>query len=152
MLKKLTKAGFLLCLCLALFATVTCGQKNSITGKVTGTNKEPVSGATVTIKGTTIATQTDGQGRFTITVVKENSTLIISNVGFESEEITSTSSEPLDIFLKSTNTALTEIVVTGYTSQAKKDITGSVAVVNVKELIANPGSNIQSLLQGRAAG
>jgi len=152
MLKKLTKAGFLLCLCLALFATVTCAQKNSITGKVTGTNKEPVSGATVTIKGTTIATQTDGQGRFTITVVKENSTLIISNVGFESEEITSTSSEPLDIFLKSTNTALTEIVVTGYTSQAKKDITGSVAVVNVKELIANPGSNIQSLLQGRAAG
>ena len=84
MLKKLTKASFLLCLCLALFATVTCAQKNSITGKVTGTNKEPVSGATVTIKGTTIATQTDGQGRFTITIVKENSTLIISNVGFES--------------------------------------------------------------------
>ncbi len=44
------------------------------------------------------------------------------------------------------------MVVTGYTSQSKKDITGSVAVVNVKELVANPGSNVQSLLQGRAAG
>jgi len=62
------------------------------------------------------------------------------------------SGSPLSVFLKETNTTLNEVIVTGYSSQAKKDITGSVTVVNVKELVANPGSNVQSLLQGKAAG
>ncbi len=151
MIKNLLTRIGLLSQCLLLFATVTWAQ-HTITGRVTGTNNEPVSGATVTIKGTTTATQTNVQGRFTLNSAKDNPTLVISNVGFESQEITSTNNEPQEVALKATNTALTEIVVTGYTSQAKKDITGSVAVVNVKELISSPGSNIQSLLQGRAAG
>lgn len=134
-----------------LFSTLTFAQK-TISGKVTGNNNEPVAGATVSVKGTNVATQTNAEGAFTLNAPTDKSTIVISNVGFERTEIAADGKGTLDIALKPTNATLTEVVVTGYTSQAKKDITGSVAVVNVKELVANPGSNIQSLLQGRAAG
>lgn len=138
--------------CLLLFSLISFAQK-TITGKVTGsTNNEPVSGATVAVKGTAIATQTDAKGSFTLNAPTDRPTLVITNVGFESAEVAANGRGPVDVSLKAANAALTEVIVTGYSSQAKKDITGSVSVVNVKELTANPGSNIQNLLQGRAAG
>ncbi|MEJ7828065.1 MAG: SusC/RagA family TonB-linked outer membrane protein, partial [Segetibacter sp.] len=75
-----------------------------------------------------------------------------TNVGFEPTEVLAGTGSALNVALNATNTTLNEVVVTGYSTQAKKSITGSVAVVNIKELVANPGSNVQSLLQGRAAG
>ena len=151
MLKKLTKHGLLNAFFILLLALPAFAQK-TITGRVTGTNNEPVSGATILIKGTTTATQSNADGRFSINARADQSMLVITNVGFEKMEVSANGTGPVNISLKATNATLTEIVVTGYTSQAKKDITGSVAVINVKELIANPGSNVQSLLQGRAAG
>ncbi|MEJ7674106.1 MAG: TonB-dependent receptor plug domain-containing protein [Chitinophagaceae bacterium] len=136
-----------------VFVTNAFAQQKTVTGNVTSNlNQQPIAGATVVVKGTNIATQTNGDGNFTVTVPNAKSTLLITNVGFEPIEVSAGTSSPLGVSLKATNTSLNEVVVTGYTSQAKKDITGSVAVVNVKELVANPGSNIQSLLQGRAAG
>lgn len=149
--KFLISRSFLLTAFLLFFTTATFAQR-TITGKVTGANNEPVSGATVSVKGTTIATQTNSEGSFTISAPSGSSTLIVSNVGFENAEISPSGTGPVNISLKASNATLTEVVVTGYSSQAKKDITGSVAVVNVKELLSNPGSNIQNLLQGRAAG
>jgi TonB-linked SusC/RagA family outer membrane protein len=151
MAKKLTAYSLLLTVYLLLSSTLTFAQK-TITGKVTGNNNEPVSGATVSVKGTTIAAQTNAEGVFTLNAPNDKATLVVTNVGFEPTEIAAEGTGPLAVSLRPTNATLTEVVVTGYTSQAKKDITGSVAVVNVKELTANPGSNIQSLLQGRAAG
>ncbi|MDB5245931.1 MAG: TonB-dependent receptor plug [Segetibacter sp.] len=149
--KLLTARSLLLTACLLFFSIVTFAQR-TISGKVTGNNNEPVSGATVAVKGTTIATQTNAEGAFTLNAPTDRPTLIVSNVGFENAEVTAGGRDALNVSLRPTNATLTEVVVTGYTSQAKKDITGSVAVVNVKELIANPGSNVQNLLQGRAAG
>ncbi len=149
--KLLTARSFLLTACLLFFATITFAQR-PLSGKVVGPNNEPISGATVSVKGTNIATQTNAEGTFTISAPNDRSTIVVTNVGYENAEMTSTGSGTLNVSLKPTNATLSEVVVTGYTSQAKKDITGSVAVVNVKELTANPGSNIQSLLQGRAAG
>ena len=151
MLKKLTKHGLLNAFFILLLALPAFAQK-TITGRITGTNNEPVSGATILIKGSTTATQSNADGRFSINARADQSTLVITNVGFEKMEVSVNGTGPANISLKATNATLTEIVVTGYTAQAKKDITGSVAVVNVKELTANPGSNIQNLLQGRAAG
>ncbi|MGI8582187.1 MAG: SusC/RagA family TonB-linked outer membrane protein [Chitinophagaceae bacterium] len=149
---KLTSKHLLL-LFLLFFVTNVFAQQKTVTGNVTSNlNQQPIAGATVVVKGTNIATQTNGDGNFTVTVPNAKSTLLITNVGFEPIEVSAGSSSPLGVSLKATNTSLNEVVVTGYTSQAKKDITGSVAVVNIKELVANPGSNIQSLLQGRAAG
>ena len=151
--KNSTTQIFLITVCLLFFTTATFAQR-TITGKVTGgTNNQGVAGATVAVKGTTIATQTDANGNFTLKNAPANgSSLVITNVGYESAEVAANARGPINVSLKAANAALTEVIVTGYSSQAKKDITGSVAVVNVKELTANPGSNIQNLLQGRAAG
>lgn len=133
------------------FTTIAFSQK-TISGKVTDANNQPLANATVVVKGTNVATQTDAQGNFTISLPSGGNALQITSVGFDSQDVVIGSQSSFAISMKGTTATLNEVVVTGYSSQAKKDITGSVAVVNVKELTANPGSNIQSLLQGRAAG
>lgn len=151
MRKKFIIHSLFFAFCLLLFSTISVAQR-TITGKITDGAKQAVAGATVAVKGTTSATQTDAEGNFTVNAPNDRSTLIITNVGFEAAEVAANAKGPVNVSLKAINSSLAEVVVTGYTSQAKKDITGSVAVVNVKELTANPGSNVQSLLQGRAAG
>jgi len=143
---KLTLKSVILSGLLFLVSNVFA-QQRTITGNVTSNlNQQPIAGATVVVKGTNIATQTNSDGNFTVTVPNAKSTLLITTVGYEPIEISGGSASPLNLSLKATNTTLNEVVVTGYTSQTKKDITGSVAVVNVKELTANPGSNIENLL------
>ncbi len=145
-LTSLFLTGFLL-----FFTTILFAQK-IVTGKITDATNQAVAGATVAVKGTTVGTQTDAGGNFSVKVPTDRSTLVITSVGFETAEVAANSKGPINISLKAANAALTEVVVTGYSSQAKKSITGAVSVVNTKELIANPGSNVESLLQGRAAG
>jgi TonB-linked SusC/RagA family outer membrane protein len=134
-----------------LFSIVSFSQQTSVTGKITDANKQPVFGATVLVKGTTNGVTTNESGNFTIMIPSKQSVLIVSYVGFESIEVPANRSD-FNISLTDRSSALNEVVVTGYSSQVKKSITGSVSVVNVKELVANPGSNVQNLLQGRAAG
>jgi TonB-linked SusC/RagA family outer membrane protein len=124
----------------------------SVSGKVFGSDKQPVYGATITIKGTTLGTQTNAQGTFSIAAPDAKSVLVVSFVGHEPQEIVAGSQANITVNLVANTSTLNDVVVTGYSAQAKKDITGSVSVVNTKELIANPGSNVESLLQGRAAG
>ena len=150
--KKIINHSLFFTVCLLLFSTISSAQK-TITGKVTGgANKSPVAGATVTVKGTSVGTQTDAEGNFTLIAPVNKSIFVITNVGFEPVEVPANSKGYIDVSLKETNATLNEVIVTGYSSQAKKSITGSVSVVNTKELIANTGSNVESLLQGRAAG
>ncbi len=152
MLFKLPAVRLLMTLCLLLLFSIAYSQK-IVTGKITtGTSNQPVNGATVGVKGSTTATQTNADGFYSIRVPSEKSVLIVSSVGFEPMEMSVNSRSSIDLSMKESSSTLFDVVVTGYSSQVKKDITGSVAVVNVKELVANPGSNIQSLLQGRAAG
>lgn len=148
---KLTVWRWLISLAFLLFATSAYSQK-TISGKVTNAANQPVVGASVIIKGTNTGTTTNEQGNYTITVPGNQSILVVSFIGLSSQEMAVNGKSTLDFTLNETGSTLNDIVVTGYTSQAKKDITGSVAVVNVKELVSNPGSNIQSLLQGRVAG
>ncbi len=136
---------------LLLISTISFSQQKTINGKITDANQQPVQGATVLVKGTTNGVTTNESGNFTINVSNTQSTLVVSYVGFESIEIPASRSD-FNLVLTDQSSSLNEVVVTGYSSQVKKSITGSVSVVNVKELVANPGSNIQNLLQGRAAG
>src|SRR5687767_9690544 len=152
MLPKSTYVRSITTVILLLFATMAFAQKN-ISGKVTGApNNQPIYGATVAVKGTTVATQTNAEGAFTLRIPNEKSILVVTFVGYEPVEMPAGDRTTIEISLKETSSTLTDVVVTGYSSQAKKDITGSVSVVNTKELVANPGSNVESLLQGRAAG
>ncbi|MDQ6903888.1 MAG: TonB-dependent receptor [Bacteroidota bacterium] len=136
-----------------LFTNIIFAQQKSISGKITdaGTGL-PVAGATVVVRGSNTGTQTDGSGNFTITVPNSNSRLVFSSVGFEPQEVAVSGRSNVSVSLKSTTSTLNEVVVTGYTSQRKKDITGAVSVVSAKDLIASPGSNVESLLQGKASG
>jgi len=151
MLARLTAKRQILTSILALFSMIVFGQK-AVTGKITGPDGQPVAGATVTVKGTNVATTTGLDGRYSITVPGNRTQLVVSYVGYETTEVPIGSSGVADLALKVSTTNLNEVVVTGYSAQRKKDITGSVAVINTKELVANPGSNVESLLQGKAAG
>jgi len=147
--RSATKAATLM-LASLLMCVVVFAQKK-ITGKVVDSDGKPVAGATVQVKGSNVGTSTLEDGTFAITV-PANAVLQISATGTKSQDVKVGQSSAMSITLASTLSNLEEVVVTGYTAQRKKDITGAVAVVNVKDMTANPGSNIENLLQGRASG
>ncbi|MEP7145035.1 MAG: TonB-dependent receptor [Ferruginibacter sp.] len=148
MFRLLLAAGFVFFVFTGLFA-----QQRTISGKVIdAVTGLPVVGSTIAVRGTNVATESNAEGNFTIAVPNANSRIIVSNVGYEPLELATAGKTTLAVGLKSTTSSLNEVVVTGYTTQRKKDITGSVSVVNAKELVANPGSNVESLLQGKASG
>lgn len=138
-------------LCFLLFTTIASAQR-TVSGRVTDPTNRPIVGASVVVKGTNNGTTTNEQGRYTISVPDNNSTLIVTFVGYGVREMAVGSNTALDVALSEAGGTLNEVVVTGYASQSKRSITGSVAVVNVRELTANPGPNVQNLLQGKAAG
>ncbi|MEO8110892.1 MAG: TonB-dependent receptor [Ginsengibacter sp.] len=128
-------------------------QQKMISGKVLNESTgQAVPNSTVVVRGSTVGTQTDANGNFKISVPGENSRLIISSVGFEPQDIIIGNKTDISISLKTTVSTLSEVVVTGYTSQRKKDITGAVTVVNVADLKSQPASDATSQLQGRASG
>jgi TonB-linked SusC/RagA family outer membrane protein len=147
---SLLRACLLACLVLSGFNLLA---QKKISGKViSNADKLPVVGATVQVKGTKIAVQTGTDGLFVIDA-GDRSTLQISSVGFEKIEIPVAGRSMIgDISLATSNQSLNEIIVTGYSSQKKKDITGSVAVVDVKSLRSVPSGTTESLLQGQASG
>ncbi|MBS1577305.1 MAG: TonB-dependent receptor [Bacteroidetes bacterium] len=151
MLAKLTARGFALTLSVLLFSFTVFGQK-VVTGKVTGPDNQPLVGATISVKGTTVATTTSSSGDFSITVPGGRSVLVFTSVGFEEQQINIGSATNFAVSLKEKVSSLNEIVVTGYTAQKKKDITGSVAVVNIKDMRQMPAGTGEEALQGRASG
>lgn len=151
MLARLTTLkGVLLLLVLTLSLPALAQKK--INGKVTGPDGKPVYGATVTVKGTNVATSTDVDGNYAISLPGNSNTLVISYVGFEVYEIDAKSNNVVDVIMKAQATSLNEVVVTGYSSQRKKDITGAVTVVNINDLKSQPAADATSQLQGRASG
>lgn len=146
-------------LCLSLFSILFSYHlfaQRTVTGRVVGkSDNQPVIGATVALKGSKIATSTGVDGAFSLKIPdnKSGGTLTISAIGYE------TSSEPLtganalgDIMLALSNSTLNDVIVTGYTTQKKKDITGAVAVVDVGDAKKIPVTSSEQLLQGQASG
>src|SRR5688572_2621316 len=126
---KLTmlRSGLFACL-LLLTSLVAFSQEKKITGKVTDVSNLPVAGATVAIKGSNVATQTNADGNFTLSV-PANAVLVISFVGFEPREVPVGAQSDLSISLASSSSNLNEVVVTGYSSQQRRNIVGAVATV-----------------------
>ena len=137
---------------LGLLSSFTVLAQTKITGKVISTDdKLPVIGASVRLKGTSTGTVTDVNGAFSINA-KPTDILVISFIGYSSTSIPVGNQNNITINLSPGNNSLNEIIVTGYTSQAKKDITGAVATVNVSTATKLPVSSSDQLLQGQAAG
>tara|TARA_R110001606_G_scaffold199322_2_gene347002 strand:- start:2332 stop:5616 length:3285 start_codon:yes stop_codon:yes gene_type:complete len=121
---------------------------------VTGTVSDgmgPLPGASVLVKGTTNGTQTDFDGNFTIDTPSD-ATLVISYIGYKTMEVAVNNQTTISVTLQEDASALDEVVVTGYGTQIKKDLTGAVSVVDVDELLATPATTFAQQLQGRAAG
>ncbi|MDQ3681899.1 MAG: TonB-dependent receptor [Bacteroidota bacterium] len=152
MLLKLIPIRLWLITCLFFVSFISIAQQKTVSGKVTDAKNEPVSGASILVKGTNTGTTTDEQGLFTIAVPNDQSVLNISYVGFETKEVRVGSESNLNVSLASSASTLNEVVVTGYTAQARKDISGSVSVVKVGDLKSIPAANAESQLQGRASG
>lgn len=128
-------------------------QTVTIKGKVTGVSSgEPVPGATVLVKGTTNGTSTDENGNFKLEIPNANGIIIVSSVGYLSEEIEVAGRTNLEIKLVEDIQKLEEVVVVGYGTQKKSDITGSIATISEKSLRVIPAGNIASALQGMGAG
>ena len=123
-----------------------------IKGLVTDENGGPLPGATVAVKGTTIGTVTDSNGNYTLSAPDDAETLIVSFIGYVTEEIPLNGRSEVDVTMFPDITALQEIIVVGYGTQKKTDITGSIAVVDAEEMNKQIDQNVQSLLQGRVAG
>ena len=143
-------ARYCLTLFLTFFALAAVSQK-TVKGKVTGPDAKPVFGATVAVKNTNVATTTEADGSYSITLPANSNVLVFSFVGYDVSEVNATGTN-VDVVMKLQTTTLNEVVVTGYSSQRKKDITGAVAVVNVNELKVIPTTDAGSQLQGRASG
>ncbi len=136
-----------------LLCSISLFSQKTVVGKITdGKTNLPLSLATITVKGTKIAVVSEKNGSFQIKVPAKQKILVISSIGFEDYEIDISSTASIEASLTEKTSSLNEVVITGYSSQRKKDILGSVSVVNTKELLANPGPNVESLLQGKAAG
>src|SRR5450432_814050 len=136
-----------------LFSSASLFSQTKITGKVVGSDLKPIAGATVTVKGTTVATTTNLEGVFLLEVPKNRQTVVISSIGYEAvEQNISADNTALSITMKPQTTSLNEVVLTGYTSQRRKDITGAVSIVPVGELKAQPSFDVGNQLQGKASG
>lgn len=152
MLAKLTTLRGALLLFVFIVSLPALAQK-TVTGKVIGPDSKPVYGATVTVKGTNVGTNTNADGGYSITLPANANTLVFSYVGYEVSEVNvSSSGNSVDVAMKLQSTSLNEVVVTGYSSQRKKDITGAVTVVNTADLKSIPAANATGQLQGRASG
>lgn len=126
-------------------------QTIQVTGTVIDDLGEPVIGANIVVKGTTNGTITDFNGAFTLEAPK-GAVLVISYVGFTEQQITIQDDKPLKISLKEDSEKLGEVVVVGYGTQKKVNLSGSVAMVDSKELQNRPIQNVSSGLQGLMPG
>lgn len=145
---------FLLCFSASAFYSYAGKHLPAITvkGKVTDERGAPVSDVSVTAKGTTIGTTTNNGGTFSITVPDQTGILIFTAVGFVSQEVGIMGRSNLDVSLQTDATSLSNVVIVGYGTQKKANLTGSVSVVGSEQLERRPNISASNALQGLAPG
>ncbi|MBK7290255.1 MAG: TonB-dependent receptor [Chitinophagaceae bacterium] len=126
-------------------------QEVKVSGSVISSTGEPLSGVSVTIKGTVTGTTTDASGNYSITV-PDNAVLVFSYVGYKNIEEIVAGRTSINIVLQTANNSLEEIVVVGYGTQKKKDLTGSINTIKGDEVAKMPGTNPIGSLQGKVPG
>ncbi|PSL49941.1 TonB-linked SusC/RagA family outer membrane protein [Chitinophaga niastensis] len=151
-MKKIFPRLCCIALCL-LFHQLSQAQSISVEGNVLATDKTPLMGVTVSLKGKNTGTQTDQKGHYRLQVKDPaNAMLVFTFIGFTTHEEPINGRNVISIVLEEDRKKLDEIVVVGYGSQKKKDITGSISTVSTKAIQDVPVTNPQQALQGRAPG
>ena len=139
-------------LVLVFYQGLANGQDITVTGTVTdNANNEPLPGVAVVVKGTTIGTATDLNGKYSLRT-QANAVLVFSYVGYEKQEIPVNGRSVVDVALKTSSEQLEEVVVIGYGTTKKADLTGSVTTVSSKDFNKGVISSPQELLVGKTPG
>lgn len=126
--------------------------QRDINGKVTDETGEPLPGATVLVKGTTNGSVTDIEGNFSLSVPDDAQTLVVSFVGYQTQEVEIGNRSVIDITLQTDVSSLSEVVVVGYGTQERARVTGAISSVSSDEINVMPITSPDQALQGRAAG
>ena len=129
---------WLFMLVLSSFMYVANAQQRNVQGMVTDPNGEPIIGASVVVKGTTNGTITDFDGKFTLSNVPEKGIITITYIGYKGQDIPVAGKSTLKVTLAEDTETLDEVVVVGYGTQKKSDVTGSMVSVGAKELKSRP--------------
>lgn len=136
-----------------LLNNLLASPPQTISGKVTSQDDgSPLPGVNILEKGTGNGTVTDVDGNYSLTVQEGATTLVFSFIGFATMEVAIEGRSKIDIKLASDVKALNEVVVVGYGTQQKKDLTGSVAIVDIQQMTKQPTGQVENMLQGQAAG
>jgi TonB-dependent starch-binding outer membrane protein SusC len=146
MLKYFTT--LLLCICTAQFALAQTLVKGTVKSS---DDDQPIVGTTVVVKSTPKATTTNQEGKFEI-AAPQGSILIFSFVGYKTQEIAINNQTTIDVVLESSDQQLDEVVVVGFGTQTRRDLTGSISTIKADQVAQMAGSNFQSNLQGLAPG
>ncbi len=136
---------------LLLSSLATYAQTNRVTGTVTSADGA-VPGANVVLKGTQTGTSTDADGKFSITIQGSNPTLVISAIGLKTQEVAVGNQSTITVNLTDDATALDEVIVTGYSTDSRRETSGAVSTVKAQELKTVPSGNVEQQLQGRVSG
>ncbi|HVW14336.1 MAG TPA: von Willebrand factor type A domain-containing protein [Mucilaginibacter sp.] len=147
------KKLILIALMVAGLAAFKCNSIRHISGIVYGMDdKLPIAGASVKVDGTFAGTVTNANGKYDIDVPDGKNSLVFSYAGFKTKTVKLDTSNKLDVYLESAKTTLNEVVVTGYTTQQKKDVTGSVATITPADATSMPPAVAAGMLKSKAAG
>jgi len=144
--------SFLLSLFLSFMGVAVTAQTYEINGTVTDISGAPLPGVTILVKGTAKGASTDFDGNFTINNVEQGEILVFSYIGFTTKEITVNNADNLSVVLTEDTQSLDEVVVIGYGTQTKKEITGAVTVVGSETIEKLKPTQVEQALQGQVAG
>ncbi|WP_417153611.1 SusC/RagA family TonB-linked outer membrane protein [Phocaeicola plebeius] len=138
--------------CFMLLMSVVAFAQNQVTGHVADATGEPIIGANVTVKGTTVGTITDIDGNFTLEVGSTDSTLVVSFIGYKSAEAAIKGKSPINVILQEDTETLDEVVVVGYGTQNRKSLTGAISDVKSESLTRSVSTTTAGALSGKIAG
>ncbi len=133
-------------------AVLLAQATHAVSGRVNDSKSLPLQGASVTVKGTTRGTVTDADGHFVLNNVPDKATLVISSTGFTPQEVSAGTKTTINISLKDAVNALNDVVVVGYGTRQRRDVTGAVSQVKATQLENENPQSVQDLLRGNVPG
>ena len=147
------KYGLLLSFFILLLPAQLLAQGTRVTGRVTSdTDGQPIPGVNIVVKGTTLGVSSDANGNYNVAVPGPNTVLLFSSIGIVSQEVNVGNRVVVNVALKESINELAQVVVTGYTTTQRKDITGSVTSISPDKFKDIPVTSFDQALQGQAAG
>ena len=141
-----------LCLFMVFQGIAQTGSGRIIRGRITGTDRIPLPGVNVVIKGTTKGIISDSEGNYSMEVKEKNATLSYSFIGFVTQEIAVDSKTTINVVLEEEIKNIDDVVVVGYGTQRKKDLTGAISRVSGNDIVRPSVSSFDQMLQGKVAG